>query len=191
MKKRVLLVLVLMAALVLGGSLIAWADSYGKLTGGMYFVADWGDKFEVWQEYNVHETEPWENGDGIVHNARGHIDYKIFEEGLGWRRVKTTPICVAFSEDPDGTPMATVVVRLDRVEGWGWGEPGEHSKFFIRDGGTPGSNGDQWNMEYYQVRPEWIEFWPVDVPPPDCVSNIPENRDFWWDISRGNLVIHQ
>jgi hypothetical protein len=192
MKRRIwIIVLALLTVLlVLGGSLTVLAGSHRKLTGGMYFVADWGDRYEVWQQYNVQETDPWVDESGVVHNARGQVNYKLYNERMGgWRRVQTTPICVAFGEDLDGTPMATIVLRLDSVRGWGWGEPGEHSKFYIRDGGTPGGQGDQWNMEYYQMDP-WIEFWPKDVPPPDCTSSNPDNMDVWWDISRGNLMIH-
>jgi hypothetical protein len=176
--------------LVLVSTMAAEAGAHRKLTGGMFFVADWGDRYEVWQQYNVQETEPWVDEHGIVHNAIGQVNYKIYNERMGgWRHVQTTPICIAFGEDLDGTSMAQVVLRIDGVRGWGWGEPGEHSIFYIRDGGTPGRDGDQWNMEYYQVNP-WIEFWPVDVPPPDCTSSRPDHMDLWWEISRGNLTIH-
>jgi hypothetical protein len=153
-------------------------------------VADWGDRFEVWQRYEIQQTEPWVPGIGV--NARGKVNYQIYHEGMGWRRLQTTPICIAFGEDPaDGTPMATMVLRIDRVLGWGSGNPGEHTKFFIRDGGTPGAEGDQWSMQYYDWYPD--EFWPADEPPPDCTYE-PEDPDAkiesWWDISRGNLTIH-
>jgi hypothetical protein len=191
MRKRVLVIALLsvVVLVLVGGSVTALATSYGKLTGGMYFVADWGGTYEVWQRYNIHETEPWWDEQGVRHNAVGHIDYKIYHEDWGWRRVDTIPVCIEFGVDTDGTPMATIVLQITRVEGWGHGEPGEHSKFFIRDGGTPGSAGDQWNMEYYQAEP-WIEFWPKDVPPPECSSSNPANMDYWWDISRGDLMIH-
>jgi hypothetical protein len=177
--------------LVLGGPATALADSYGSLTGAIYFVAGWeGEDWHVWQVYNVFETEPWVDEQGVTHNAKGQVNYWIYNEGLGWRYVRTKAVCVAFGEEPDGRRTATVVLQLRKIRGWGWGEPGEHSKFYLRNGIEPGREGDQWNMEYYQVDPEWIEFWPADAFPPACGCPIPGNMDVWWDLSGGNLTIH-
>jgi hypothetical protein len=193
MKRRMWIVVLALSIvfLILGVSPTALAGSPKKLTGGMVFVADWGDRFEVWQRYDVHQIDPWIDDNGVLHNARGQVNYKIYNDNFGWRHVQTTAVCVAFGEDADGTPMATTVLRIDRVLGWGTGNPGEHTKFFIRDGGTAGRMGDQWSMQYYDWYPD--EFWPADELPPDCTYE-PEDPDSkietWWDITRGNLTIH-
>lgn len=79
--------------------------------------------------------------------------------------------------------MSRIVSRT----GWGWGEPGEYAKFWVRDGGMPGGEGDQWIMQSYQFEPEWIEFWPADVPPPDCESFTPDEPEI--AVKGGGLTI--
>ena len=54
----------------------------------------------------------------------------------------------------------------------------------MRDGGTPGSEGDQWGMAYYSFDP-FIEFFPADDPPP-CEYFTPDELI---DIEGGDLVI--
>lgn len=184
MKKRALILLVLMVLpFMLGGSAPALADSPGKITGGVGFlVPQWGD-LRIWIRLNVHEVDPG------THQAAGWCRWKIYSQDLGWRHVGARPTCVVFGEgDDEGT--AVLVAQIVSQRGWRSGdydEVGRYTKFWVRDGGTPGSAGDQWNMQSYQFDP-WIEFWPEDEPP-DCESFTPD-EDPPIDVENGNLMIH-
>ena len=50
--------------------------------------------------------------------------------------------------------------------------PGEYAYFWMRDGGTPGSQGDMWGNKNYSDEDPFLEFWPADDPPP-CEYFVP------------------
>ena len=174
-----LIVVVLSAALVAPAA----AGSSGlKLTGGIQLSAPgWGD-LTIWQQYNVQQVN------AVTHAARGIVNWKIYSPNDGWRSIDARAICLAVTNQPDGSQTAIVVARLISVKGWGGGARGEYARFWLRDGGAPGSAGDQWMMQSYQWDPEWIEFWPADGAAPDCESFNPDEPAF--NVEHGNLAIH-
>lgn len=185
MKLRSLVTTLLIVAL-LGVTLVApvSATPAGQwLTGGIQFSAPtWGD-LTIWQQYNVYQTNP------STHAAKGIVNWQIYSSTDGWRSINAKATCLAVAKQPDGSKVAVVVARLVSVRGWGGGLPGEHARFWVRDGGTPGSAGDQWMMQSYQWEPEWLEFWPANVPAPDCESFTPDEEPF--NVEHGNLIIHR
>jgi hypothetical protein len=85
--------------LILGVSASAGAKPAPKVTG----TAKWsGPGFRAWAEVNVHEVAPGQ--------AKGSVNFKEYDEELGWRRWKAHPICVAFGEGFDGEPAVTFCV---------------------------------------------------------------------------------
>jgi len=195
MRKRMPILLVLIALpLVLGVSSPTLADGgSGKITGGVNFPAipEWGD-FWLWFRFSVHETEPWDD-DGYTVNADGRISWQIYSgEGIGgehWRRLTATPVCVTFDEDTEGNPTAVVVAQITSQSGYkfvDYDEVGRYAKFWVRDGGTPGSEGDLWNVQSYQF-PD--EFWPEDDPP-SCDHALYKPGQQAADVENGNLAIH-
>jgi hypothetical protein len=183
MKKRILIALVLVAMfLIPGGSTPALADSPGKVTGLTYFsVPDWGN-LRIWLSFDVREVNP------VTHKATGLVLAQLYSPTDGWKRLALRPECVVFGKDSDGKKTAVFVVEILRKEGWGQGAPGEHGKWWVRDGGTPGKQGDQWLIQYYDPDPDnWTEYWPVTVPAPDCESF--KSDDTPLNVARGNLVI--
>ena len=175
----------LMVVALLGVALVApvsAAPPGPRLTGGIQFSAPgWGD-LTIWQQYSVFQTDP------STHAAKGHVNGQIYSPTDGWRRIDAEATCLAVTEEPDGSKTAVVVAQLVSKRGWGAGELGEHARFWVRDGGTPGAAGDQWMTQSYQWEPEWLEFWPADEPAPDCESFIPDESPF--AVNHGNLVIH-
>jgi hypothetical protein len=182
MKKRMFFALALVSALLLaGGVTYVLAEAPPKVTGGVVFpVPQWGD-LRIWLRFSVHEVDP------VIHAAEGQVNVQIYSPYEGWRRWEGVPVCVKAGGDEAGG-TAVMVIKITSKSGWGDGEPGEHAKFWVRDGGTPASEGDQWMTQSYQWEPEWKEFWPKDVPPPDCESITLDESPI--DIEGGNLVIH-
>ena len=85
------------------------------------------------------------------------------------------PTCVTFSESAQA---AVFVVQIDSRSGWGEGEPGQYILFWVRDGGTPGWNGDKFTTLT----------WPPQDTAPDCKYR---EADFIFaTIDEGNLMIH-
>ena len=182
MKARIVLVVVLVAMLLLpGGAASALAGGTSKVTGGIQFFAEaWGD-LRIWQQYSVHQVDP------DTHAATGHVNWKIYSPTDGWRSIDARATCLAVTAELDGSKTAVVVARIVSKRGWGDGEPGEYARFWVRDGGTPGAKGDQWNNQSASLDP-WYEFWPANAEP-DCESFTPDQTTPF-DVTAGNLVIH-
>jgi hypothetical protein len=114
--------------------------------------------------------------DPSTHAARGHLNWKIYSPTDGWRVIHASPTCLVVTEQTDSSKTAAVIAEAVSKRGWGAGEPGGYTRFWVRDRGTPGSTGDPWIMQSYQLAPEWLEFWPADDEAPFYVEH-------------GNLVI--
>ena len=171
MKERIVLVLLLAAVFLLpGGAAPALAGGMRGVTGGIHFTAS-AFGMEGWMRFDVHATEP---GD----LARGWVRWQEYSEANGWRRVVAHPVCVAFGESADA-PAAVVVVQIDSRSGWGEGDAGQYVPVWVRDGGTPGWNGDQFAT---------LTWPPQDVAPP-CEYGEP--GFIFATIDGGNLTIHQ
>jgi hypothetical protein len=184
MRKQVaiasLLAIVLLFASA-GGSSPALAESQPKVTGGFTFQSPpvWGIDLDLWFTVNIHELDP------VTHEARGHCNWKIYHEEMGWRELKARIVSVDFGEY-EGAPAAAFVAEITSKSGWGQGAPGEYAYFWVRDGGTPGRKGDQFGINYYSLDP-FLEFWPDDDPPAGAYFDpfLPI------DVEAGNLVIHK
>ncbi len=194
MKKRVSILLVLVACLpLLGGSLPAVADSPGNITGGINFtVPEWGDG-RFWLRFDVRQVSPDSD------EAEGVVNYRLNCTFNGLKWIQARPICVSFGDD-NGARAALVVVQIEKYRGFSlvdYDHVGGYAKFWVRDGGTPGTEGDQFNMQSWCDYPK--EFWPGEDPGyPNCAWEIP---DCDWasydpdpapgphDIDGGNLVI--
>jgi hypothetical protein len=185
MKKRKVILLALIAVLVLfAGSTTALALYNRRITGHVgFFVPEWGPPSNpgvaISMYYDVREL-------GKSGRARGQVSWMIYHEDMGWRHVDSRPICVVFGEH-EGKSAAVFVARIVNKVGWGPGEPGEYAYYWVRDGGTPGSEGDQWGSKSYQYDP-FIEFWPADDPPP-CEYYVPDHPPQPIDVQGGDLVI--
>lgn len=145
MRRRIIILLLLVASvLMLGGSAPALAGGPRKITGGVRFTFFEVPLFEYWGEMNLHEVTP-QIGEA---NAEGMWNWREYNdmEDFGWRRIWGHPVCVAFGQDVGEDPQtAVVVVQIDRIRGWWWDweDVGAHWKLWLRDGGTPASDGDQ------------------------------------------------
>lgn len=182
MKRRILIILVLMGLLLtIGGSAPALAWFPRRITGDIGFTAppEWGIDLLLWIHFSVYEINP------VTHRGWGQCSWMIWNEELGWRYLDSRLSCVMFGEH-EGKPAAAFVSQIVRRMGWGEGEPGEYAYFWVRDGGTPGSEGDQFGINYYSLDP-FIEFWPEDEPPP-CEYLTPDERI---DVEGGDLAIHR
>jgi len=169
MRKRIVFIVMLVAAFLLTtGMTPALADGMRGVTGGIHFTAA-AFGMEGWMQSNVHAT-----GEG---KASGWLRWQEYNEIDGWRRVIAHPTCVVFSES-SGAPAAAFVVQIDSRRGWGEGEPGQYILFWVRDGGTPGRNGDEFTTLT----------WPPQDAPLDCVYSEP--GFIFATIDAGNLVIH-
>ena len=169
MKMRVLTVLGLVTVfLVSVVSAPSLAKSPRKITGGIQF----GPVFALqkgWLRFNVQETDAGSN------SATGQVRWKEYKEDEGWRRVTANATCVTFGEDGQ---TALVAVQIVRKTGWGLGEPGQWMVFWVHDGGTPGSEGDQFASP----------LWPPADEDPGCEYFTP---GFKIPVVGGNLVIHR
>jgi hypothetical protein len=184
MKKRIVLVLVLVAAFLLpGGTRPALAKRISGVTGGVGLEPpDWGDYFRVWIEFNVHQSNP------STYEADGTITARVYNPTLGWKRLWFKAECVSFGK-VDGKPAATLVAKIERREGWDnistAGDPGEYLKWQLIDGGTPGSRGDVWRLQYYDYG-HFVEYWPT-YPDGGCDNFRADETNY---VDYGNLVIH-
>ena len=169
MKARIVLVVMLVAVFLLpGGTVSAGAGGPSKITGGIHFVAS-AFGMEGWMNFDIHATGP---GGG----ARGWLRWREYSESQGWRHVVAHPICVTFS---GSAPTAVFVVQIDSRSGWGEGEQGQYILFWVRDGGTPGRNGDQFTTLT----------WPPQYEPLACTYTEPSF--IFATIDGGNLMIHR
>jgi hypothetical protein len=181
MKRRVLIVVGLAVLLVLLGSVSALAWSARRVKGDVAFHSppEWyvDPPLKLWMHFDV--LKVGRKGD----RAWGQVSWMIHSETDGWRYFDSRPTCVVFGEH-DGKPAAAIVTQITERIGWGWGEPGEYAYFWVRDGGAPASEGDQWGMSYYSFDP-FIEFYPEDEPPP-CEYFTP---DLLIDMEGGDLTV--
>jgi hypothetical protein len=167
MKKRIPILLVLMMSLLmLGGAASAGAGAARKVTGGIQWSFP---GHRGWFEMDILEVGPGE--------AQGSVNLKEYEEGLGWRRWKGHPICVAFGEGFAGEPAASFVVQIDSISGWGPGEVGQYMKLWVSDGGTPATEGDLAGVIVFPPRHNQ----------PNCGFRRPRG---FWPLDGGDLTIH-
>jgi len=203
MKKRMMILVIValvLAMLAATSTTLAKKHTINKITGhGYYLIEDWGYT-EIWNRVVVKENPR-------THVLKGKITVKItnpYEQGV--RYYETTPVCVNFYEDEDGTPWAILVHRItaDGVSGFGPGEPFEYAKWKIHDTQAPGGQGDTTYLAYECYDPNWgntcdtdgngvgdapyDEFWPADGAPPACDDA--DFNIFPLEVDEGNLVIH-
>lgn len=167
------------ALLLTAGLITAQAKPPHMLTGGAYFyVPDWGG-VEIWTTVDVREIDPTTGA------AKGSVQATVYDPSAGWKSLVFVPDCVKFEDR-----MVTMVLEVTQKTGVGNGEVGEHAKWQIYDGGIPGAAKDTWTIKNYQLDP-WIEYWPADVPAPDCSSF---DADPDWEpplyVTHGNLTVH-
>lgn len=167
--KRTVFTLLFIFTLLFGVSGNAAANGLSGVTGGIHFTAA-AFGMEGWMRVNVHATE-------IGNSATGWVRWQEYNEIDGWRRLVAHPICIVFGESA-GAPAAVFAVQIDSKEGWGDGAPGQYILFWTRDGGTPGSNGD----EFATLN------WPPQDTAPACVYAEP--AFLFATIDAGNLMIH-
>jgi len=175
MKKRIFIgVSVLVALLTVVGLLTAQAKASPKVTGDVGFES-WGMEIDL--TFSVKESNPG------THAASGKVTAKAASDYLEY-----VPICVTFTKDETGLPIAVMVLKVTQTTRTdvGTGKIGEYGMWMVRDGGTPGTNGDQWTVQSYQDEP-WIEYWPANDKPPGCEDF---NSNGAQDVDEGNLVIH-
>lgn len=184
MRMRIVPVLVLLATFLLPSSTSpAFAKRISRVTGGVGLEPpDWGDYFRVWIELNVHQLDP------STYEANGKIRARVYNPTLGWKRLWYNVECVSFSE-VDSKPAATIVAIIERRVGWDdvptAGNPGEYLKWQLIDGGTPGSRGDVWRLQYYDYD-NYVEYWPM-YPDGGCSDFRADETNY---VDYGNLVIH-
>jgi hypothetical protein len=184
MKKRIVLVLVLVASFLLpSGARPVLAHGIRGVTGGVGLEPpDWGDYFRVWIEFNVHQLNP------STYEADGVIRARVYNPTFGWKHLWYKAECVSFGE-VNGKPAATLVAKIERREGWNdiptAGKPGEYLKWQLIDGGTPGSRGDVWRLQYYDYA-NFVEYWPM-YPDGGCNDFVADETNY---VDYGNLVIH-
>jgi hypothetical protein len=161
-----------------GGAAPVGAGGISGVTGGIGLEQPWG---RVWIQFNVHQEDP------ITYEAKGMIKARVDNPQFGTKRLWYEPRCVSFTE-VDGKPAAILVATIVRREGWDAhpapGNPGEHLRWRVVDGGTPGAKGDTWSIDWYD---DWkVEYWPAEIPPGcsdyQATSTLPVNY--------GNLIIH-
>jgi hypothetical protein len=203
MKKRtiiVVIILIVLAMLATASITLAKTITFNKITGHSYMlVEDWGDT-EIWTGIVVKENP-------LNQALKGKITVRItslYEVGV--RYYETTPVCVNFYQDENGTPWAILVHRItaDGVSGFGSGEPYEYAKWKIHDTQAPKGQGDTTYLAYECYDPSWEntcdtdgdgvgdapydEFWPADGEPPTCEDT--NFVDFPLEVDEGNIVIH-
>ena len=185
MNRRMTVALVTLVTLIIG---IAWAPpaqarSQRTITGNVEFpISAWEPGLRIWFHFDVQEVRPAD------HQATGYVSWTIYSPSLGWRYVSGTPTCAAFDKDRGDQSTAVIVVELRSKRGWGAGQPGEFARFWVRDGGQPGHQGDQWGLQSYDEA-NFIEFWPA-TEEPNCTSKFYFDWPTPVDIEGGNLTIH-
>jgi len=189
MKKRVLMVLPVMAVLLLAvGSIAASATFARKVTGDIEFTMPFGlvpppNMAQCQAEFDVHEA-----ADGRP--VKGSYHWRGYNAQTGWVWVDFQVNCVTFHYDEDG-PFAVFSGPVTDTGGpdyWTVKE-GEYVAIWVRDGGTPGRKGDR--LGYY-IGDGGVAF----TEDPGCD---PEGgglagsflfRDPFITLTGGNLVIH-
>ena len=162
MKKRLILMVLLVAVLVLGTVFAAYARSGGRITGAM--KAEYGPGWN-WLQINVDASNP--------DDPSGFIKYKSWEEApneSGYWRAK--PVCVRFGLY-EGMPAASIVSQFtESSDGW----VGLYGKGLFVDGGTNAKN-DLIGLIVF----------PAEVDQPNCAF---EDPFYAWSGVGGNLTIH-
>lgn len=157
------------------GSAAVQAKPPHMLTGDTYFyVADWGG-VEIWTTFEIKETNP------INGTAAGRVQATVYDPWYGWKSIVFIPECVSFTAH-----AVNIVMEIQQKTGEGNGEVGEHAKWQIVDGGSPGILKDSLTIINYKEDP-WIEYWPVGVDAPNCTSSDTVVPIF---VAKGNLTIH-
>ena len=111
--------------------------------------------FELWIDFDVKEVS------ARSHRATGEVIWRIYNEDMGWRVVRGHPSCVLFGEDVGEDPhTAVLVTRIQQLDGWGQGLPGEYAFWWLHDNG----DNDQFAILDYSADP-WYEFFPRGKPP--------------------------
>jgi hypothetical protein len=189
MKKRtmiIVIILLVLAMLATASVTLAKTHTFNKITGHGYFLVEEWWNTEIWTKVVVKENP-----------LKGKITVKITNPSeQGVRYYETTPVCVNFYQDDDGSSWAILVhqITADGVSGFGPGEPFEYAKWKIHDSQAPGGEGDTIYLAYEclydpdECPGTYDEFWPADGEPPTC-----EDTDFDvfpLELDTGNLVIH-
>jgi hypothetical protein len=149
------------------------------LTGdAYYYVSEWGG-VEIWADYSIKERDP------AAGSAKGDIQVTVYDPWNGLKTLVFVPECVKFEGN-----TVTVVLEVVQKTGAGNGQVGEHAKWQLVDGGSPGAGQDAFTIINYQLDP-WIEYWPEGVPAPNCSSFEPVAG---WElpitVTSGNLTVH-
>jgi hypothetical protein len=185
MSKRILVGLLLAAVLLLAvGALPASATAARKVTGDVEFTMPFGavppgedPMAQCRAEFDAHEAV-----DGRP--VKGSYHWKGYNAYTGWVWANIQVTCVTFDPECQTAVFSGPVTSAGPA--W-WGvEAGEYLAIWVRDGGTPGSDGDA------------IGFYIGDEPPaftadPGCDpggGGLVGRPLFRFSIQGGNLQIH-
>jgi hypothetical protein len=170
MKTRTVMLFALLALpLVLGQLTPALADEGGlSATGDLEFTAEEFGIDQGLMHFNIRQVS------AEAHAAEGTLNWEEHSEDEGWRKRMSHAICMVPGDDPK---KAVVVVQIDGSEGWGEGDPGQYLTFWIYDGGTPATAGD----DVQTVN------WPPSDEQPPCEYAEPTFFAGVW--TKGDLVI--
>ena len=165
MKKRLILIVLLVAVLVLGTVFAAYARSGGRITGAMkaeYFTG-WN-----WLQINVDASDP--------EFPSGFIKYRSWTLAPNeWGYWRAEPVCVSFGEY-EGKPAASVVAIVTEEDSEST-EVGQYATALFVDGG-PNAKNDLIGVV------TWFQDDVID----DCAFN--DNWFMSWSGVGGNITIH-
>jgi hypothetical protein len=187
MKKRVLGLPLMFVLLFAVATIPASAAPARKVTGSIEFTMPFGavppgeDPMAQCQaEFDAHEAV-----DGGP--AKGSYRWKGYNAYTGWVWADFQVNCVTFGYDEDGPIAVFSGPVTDAGPAW-WGvEEGEYLAIWVRDGGTPGRDGDS------------VGFYIGDEPPtftsdPGCDpggGGLVGRPLFRFPVTGGNLVVHR
>ena len=164
---------------------MALASAPRMLTGDVgFFVPEWGNAV-IKMTFDVHEANL------VSHAASGIVTVQLNSD-YGSKNLSFAPTCMYFGEDNTSKPTLILVMKVTEttVTEAGTGLVGEYAKWLVRDGGTPGSKGDEITIKSYQLDPTWIEYWPAGSPP-DCTTfESTPGYEYPIPVKEGNLTIH-
>jgi hypothetical protein len=156
---RKILILMMIMVILLAAIPMTQAKTSRGISGSVSFPAppEWGVELDLWIDFDLREVN------ASTHRATGEIDWRMWNEELGWRQLDSHPVCVLFGEDVgEDADTVIVVTRIQQKEGWGDGLPGEYAYWWLRDDG----DNDQMAILDYSYDP-WYEFFPRGKAP-DC-----------------------
>jgi hypothetical protein len=138
---------------------VAGAGSPPKATGGIQFyrIDDSGNQVQAWVEFEAHQL----SADGT---AKGQARY---HDGQGNKLVIDITCAAIWDDYATFSGQATSTT----VDEW----MGKWFTIWVHDGGSPGTNGDEFGAEAY------------DADPGCAAGTMP--RD-WSPVIGGNLVVH-